>query len=112
MTCEGISTEPGGLCAECFQSIRPLSPSHCRCCALPFSAPGTSSHLCAQCLRRLPSYHRAWAAFEYGGVVPHILHAAKFSRELAGLELLAQSSLSLLTGILQEFPLDGMVPVP
>lgn len=79
---------------------------------MPFSGSELSPHLCAQCLRRPPAYQRAQAAFEYVGVVPKILHAAKFRRELAGLAALAQASVELIKGILQEFPVDGMVPVP
>jgi len=108
--CRAPVSEPGNLCAACWQGVGFLDGPACVCCGVPFDldpGPGTR---CAACYADPPSFDRARAVMRYDaasrGPILALKHADRldlvpgFARWLdrAGRELLDEA--------------DFIVPVP
>ncbi len=60
-------TEPGALCAACWQAVSFIVPPQCARCGVPFDEELGPDALCADCLVRPPRFRRARAAMVYDG---------------------------------------------
>jgi ComF family protein len=65
MACRALVSDPGALCAECWQSIQFLEGPGCDCCGLPFEIDPGAGTLCASCHARPPAYDKASAVMRY-----------------------------------------------
>jgi ComF family protein len=63
-------------------------------------------------LTRPPHFSKVTAVFEFDGTAASLLHAAKFGRRTAALELLTQAGQELFERTLQRFSPDWLLPVP
>ncbi len=96
-------------CTTCLADLQPLPEGRCSRCALPFVAGCGSSHLCADCLRKVPPYQRVIAAGLYAGSLKQALQRFKYEGAVDLDGLLADLLVSALP------PLNGeeiLVPVP
>ena len=86
--CEGEVTAGNRCCPGCLDEIRSHASLSgcCPTCAGPTPDP---RHPCGHCQQRRPAFERAFAAWQYCYPLDHLLHAAKFRRNLAALALLA-----------------------
>jgi ComF family protein len=112
LICREEIDRQGSLCAECWKSLRFISPPLCVCCGAPFelAAEAAGAGLCFACDRRRPAFARARAALVYDDAARGIVLAVKYGDRLhavpaaagwmvrAGAELLAET--------------DVLVPVP
>jgi len=74
-----VSAPESPFCALCSSAITPLPPGRCSRCALPFIATSSSSHLCADCCRKLPAFSAVYAAGLYAGALKRALQRFKYS---------------------------------
>ncbi len=64
----------GPFCAICAAEVLEIPEAHCRRC----SEPGRFIGACRACLRRPPSFRRAWAPWEFDGAVTRAIRRFKF----------------------------------
>src|SRR5882672_5751948 len=100
--CRGAAR--GLLCAQCAAELPRLARPLCPRCAL--ESPGGA--VCGRCLSESPAYDATHAALAYDFPADAMVHALKFSGELALAPLLA----SLLADKLRGDHVDHVVPVP
>jgi len=69
--CDAPTREARILCAVCEGSLVPGAGASCPGCGLVYLTPpaGGAGHRCGACLRTPPPFHRATAAFAYGGAL-------------------------------------------
>ena len=67
------------FCTLCSSTITPLPSGRCSRCALPFKATSSSSHYCADCSRRPPSFSAVFAAGLYSGPLQLALQRFKYA---------------------------------
>jgi ComF family protein len=65
IACRTQVSEPGALCATCWQAIQFLDGPMCDCCGLPFEFDPGGETLCAGCHAKPPSYDKARAVMRY-----------------------------------------------
>jgi ComF family protein len=65
IACREEVSEPGSLCAACWQAIGFLDGPACACCGLPFELDPGGETLCAGCLAAPPAFDKARAAMRY-----------------------------------------------
>ena len=63
--CNEIVTEPGSLCAACWQDFAFIAAPHCARCGIPFVEDHGAETHCADCLKRPPRFRRARATLVY-----------------------------------------------
>lgn len=74
------------VCTGCDADL-----SHCRAPACPICAlPTPGGQVCGSCLQRPPAFDRTLAAFSYRFPLDRLLHAFKYSGNLALIEVLAK----------------------
>lgn len=93
------------LCAGCNADLPRHSTPACPICALP----ALDGKVCGICLRHLPAFDRTFAAFSYGFPIDRLLHAFKYSGDLALIEVLAEPLAHLVAA--QPKP-DLLLPMP
>ena len=77
------------ICAECRESIHPITSPHCSICGIPFVGAGTD-HPCGDCLKKKPAFATARSAVTYDGKARELVHSFKYhnctqlQRSLAG----------------------------
>ena len=82
----GAGTSNRLLCAGCDADLAHCLAPSCPVCALP--TPG--GQVCGACLRHPPAFDRTLAAFSYHFPLDRLLHAFKYSGNLALIEVLAK----------------------
>jgi ComF family protein len=82
----GASTLNRLLCAGCDADLPHYGAPACPACALP----AQGGNLCGACLRHPPAFDRTLAAFSYRFPIDRLLHAFKYSGNLALIEVLAK----------------------
>jgi ComF family protein len=65
ISCREQVSEPGSLCATCWQDVAFLDGPACSCCGLPFDLDPGGDTLCASCLAKPPSFDKARAVMRY-----------------------------------------------
>jgi ComF family protein len=65
MACRRQVSDPGALCAKCWQAIQFLDGPMCDCCGLPFEIDPGGQTLCAACHASPPSFDKARAVMRY-----------------------------------------------
>ena len=97
------------FCNLCSDEICFLPSGRCSCCAVPFNATSSSSHLCTDCLKQRPLFSSVFAAGVYSGSLKLALQKFKY----AGAVNLDRPLAKLL---LAQIPVDTrhdlIVPVP
>ena len=93
------------LCARCDSALPRLHGALCPQCALPLPA----AAVCGACQRRPPSFQQTFAALEYVFPVDSMIHAFKYSGNLALAPLLAGHLVDALHAHRRP---DVVVPVP
>ena len=110
--CETTIGESPGLCEDCQNSLKPLNPSHCQICAVPFGSEGLSAHPCSECILNPPSFQKVWAGYHYEGAVIPLIHRIKFGKQVDGLKILSQRLAEKFHEACLEFQPDLVIPVP
>lgn len=82
----GAGTSNRLLCAGCDADLSHHQAPACPICALP----ALGSQVCGACLQHPPAFDRTLAAFSYRFPVDRLLHAFKYSGNLALVEILAK----------------------
>ena len=82
----GASSSNQLLCPKCDADLPHYLAPACPVCALPTP----SGEICGVCLQRPPAFDRTLAAFSYLFPVDRLLHAFKYSGNLALVETLAK----------------------
>jgi ComF family protein len=82
----GASTSNRLLCTDCDADLPHYRAPACPICALPTA----SGQVCGACLQRHPAFDRTLAAFSYHFPVDRLLHAFKYSGDLALADVLAK----------------------
>lgn len=100
---------PAPFCPHCTATITPLPAGRCSCCALPFIAGFSSSHLCADCIRQLPPFSTVHAAGLYAGALKQALQRFKYA---GGVDLDRPLARLLETQIPAASSVEVIVPVP
>lgn len=100
---------PDDFCDTCLTGFNPLPKAHCPCCALPFVATESSSHLCGRCLTALPSYTKVYAYGLYDATLRQAVHQFKFNHKV-GLDRSLGSLLEQSIG--SDLEIDLVLPVP
>lgn len=101
----GAGTPNRLLCAACDADLSHYRAPACPVCALP--TPG--GQVCGACLQHPPAFDRTLAAFSYHFPVDRLLHAFKYSGNLALTEILAESLAQLAAGHPKP---DLLMPMP
>lgn len=107
--CDANLNQPGGLCAKCLQSLRPLG-HQCHRCALPL--PALASSVCGHCQNDSTRPDYAWAGFDFNTNLRGMVHALKFHHKLVLAPLLGQQ---LAQRAPDHFPgsgFDALIPAP
>ncbi len=83
------NTDPGiaAACPTCRPTIYRLDGPCCPQCSSPrFDFPGRPAAnpdtLCEACLERKPAFHKAWACFEYEGIISEAIQSIKYAQQL------------------------------
>jgi ComF family protein len=101
----GASTLNRLLCTGCDADLSHYRVPACPICALP--TPG--DQVCGACLQHPPAFDRTLAAFSYHFPINRLLHAFKYSGNLALIEILAKP----LAQLAAEHPNpDLLLPMP
>ena len=82
----GAGTSNRRLCAGCDADLSHHRAPACPICALP----ALDGQVCGACLHRPPAFDRTLAAFSYRFPLDRLLHAFKYSGNLALAEILAE----------------------
>ncbi len=70
------------FCADCLAQICSLPTGRCSCCALPFAATESSTHLCARCIKQPPVFQAVYALGLYQGALRTAIHQFKFNHRV------------------------------
>ncbi|GAM09219.1 competence protein F [Geobacter sp. OR-1] len=100
------------VCPECIASSKPLQSPICPCCGIPFATDEGIDHLCGSCIEKHPPFDAARGAFVYEGAVRDLIHRLKYDRKIQCRRPLALLLLELLSGAVEEFSPEMLVPVP
>ncbi|MHB8842981.1 MAG: double zinc ribbon domain-containing protein [Candidatus Aquicultor sp.] len=97
-----------GLCPACEKDIKWLFDPYCPRCGRPFPK-GSTSHLCADCLREKTSFDWGRAAALYQGVLAEAIQRFKYQGEVN----LARPLSWFWNKInLENIPFEAIIPVP
>ncbi len=102
--CGGAAAELP-LCNECFTAL-PWNQSACPRCALPQNHDGE----CAHCLRRAPTFDRAWCAFRLEAPIQQSIHGLKYQARFLQARMLG-SLLAQQLAQREQLP-ELLIPVP
>lgn len=101
----GASSHTGVLCAGCQADLPRLDARRCPQCALPTPA----GEICGACLRQPPAFSHSESVFRYGHPLDSLIHALKYSGQLAVARYLAEH----LAQRLKDLPRpDILLPMP
>ncbi|MDX1975350.1 MAG: ComF family protein [Rickettsiales bacterium] len=65
LNCRALVPSHGTLCLTCWNNVTFITDPMCDACGLPFEFDVGPGSLCGECLRELPPYAKARAAFRY-----------------------------------------------
>jgi ComF family protein len=68
LACDALVSEPGALCAACWDGAAFVSAPFCQACGVPFACDHGPDALCGACVRARPVFERARAVFLYNDV--------------------------------------------
>ncbi len=108
LSCQEPMLPPGGLCPDCWPSVRFLAAPLCQCCGIPLEQPEQDP--CADCQVRRPAIRRARSALIYDDGSRDLLLRLKHADALSGVPVLARWMVRAGSEILPEA--DWLVPVP
>jgi len=103
------SENASDFCDLCNDEIILLPSGRCCCCALPFKATLSSSHLCADCLKQQPEFRSVFAAGLYAGALKLALQRFKYA---GAVNLDRPLAKLLLAQIPENAQYEVVVPVP
>lgn len=106
---EGTSSS---LCPACLAGFLPLESSHCPRCALPYSLPSGSNHLCEACLRREPPFVYTRCLGLYDVSLRDAIQRFKFNGAVHLDRPLARLLASKIQDVYSSFRPDLLVAVP
>ncbi len=95
------------LCAGCRESLQP-NQVFCQRCSLPLAEPAVA---CGRCLRRAPSFDRAWSPWCYASPLDLVVLKLKFGSNLAAARVLGELWREQLP-LRPSFVPDALIPVP
>ncbi len=108
--CNALVSEPGALCATCWESISFIDSPLCACCGVPFDIDPGPQALCGGCIREPPPFRRARAVFRYDEHGKHLVlrfkHGDRLDMAPTFGRWLARAGADMLAGA------DVVVPVP
>lgn len=87
--CQGPGIDGRDLCGGCLGDL-PVNDRPCRRCAIPLPPGADHDALCGRCQRTPPAYHAAFAPFQYGPPLDHLLQELKFHGKLQFARLLGE----------------------
>jgi ComF family protein len=101
-----------GWCPACLDGLCWIQSPLCPCCGRPYpNSPGSSDHLCGECLEDTFDFDTARSAAQYVGIVRQRIHQLKFGSRLYWVPPLVD--LLVYAGNHQDMPaVDLLVPVP
>ena len=77
------------FCASCNNKIKFISGSICSVCGTTFPDSPAESHLCGECLEKIPYFSFARAVFSYEEIILNAIHQFKYKRNMSIGETLA-----------------------
>lgn len=77
LSCDALVSEPGALCADCWDGAAFVSAPFCAACGVPFEFDHGSDALCGACIRARPVFERARAVFLYNDVSRNLVTGLK-----------------------------------
>lgn len=101
----GTSSSNQLLCAGCEADLPHYRTPACPVCALPTP----DGQVCGTCLQHPPAFDQTLAAFSYHFPIDRLLHALKYSGNLALVELLAKPLAQLASAHPRP---DWLIPMP
>lgn len=84
LACDALVSEPGALCASCWEDASFIAAPFCRACGLPFEFDQGPEALCGACIRESPAFDRARAVFVYNDVSRDLVTGLKHRDRLHG----------------------------
>jgi ComF family protein len=110
LACNAVVAAPGSLCAACFARVTFIAPPHCERCGTPFEGAVIDDLVCGACLREMPTFSRARAAFVYAedsrALVLKLKHGDRTDAAVHLARWLQRAGAELLSAC------DVIVPVP
>lgn len=77
LSCDALVSEPGALCADCWDGAAFVSAPFCAACGVPFEFDHGPDALCGACVRARPLFERARAVFLYNDVSRNLVTGLK-----------------------------------
>lgn len=108
--CQGPGIGERDLCGSCLGDL-PINDRPCRRCAIPLPPGADHDSLCGRCQRTPPAYHAAFAPFQYGPPLDHLLQGLKFHGKLQFARLLGELMAEHLAQRTDPLP-ELIIPVP
>ncbi len=84
LACDELVSEPGALCASCWEGASFIAAPFCKSCGLPFEFDQGPEALCGACIRERPAFERARAVFIYNDVSRDLVTGLKHRDRLHG----------------------------
>ena len=84
LACDALVSEPGALCASCWDGASFIAAPFCKACGLPFEFDQGPDALCGACIRARPAFERARAVFTYNDVSRDLVTGLKHRDRLHG----------------------------
>lgn len=77
LSCDALVSEPGALCADCWEGAAFVSAPFCNACGVPFEFDHGPEALCGACVRARPVFEKARAVFLYNDVSRNLVTGLK-----------------------------------
>ncbi len=84
LACDALVSEPGALCAACWDGAEFIAAPFCAACGVPFEFDQGTDALCGACIRERPAFERARAVFVYNDVSRDLVTGLKHRDRLHG----------------------------
>ncbi|MBO6783951.1 MAG: ComF family protein [Alphaproteobacteria bacterium] len=84
LACDALVSEPGALCASCWEGAKFIAAPFCAACGVPFEFDQGPDALCGACARERPGFGRARAVFVYNDVSRDLVTGLKHRDRLHG----------------------------
>ncbi len=84
LSCQAPVTEPGHLCAPCWNAIDFLDGASCATCGIPFETPELDGAVCGACTREPPAYTSARSVMRYDDRARGLILGFKHADRLEG----------------------------
>lgn len=112
--CGRPAGEGGHICVECLERLSLHRNPSCTLCGAESSLPEGPDFVCSDCLRRRPTFERAFVVARYDGALRDLIQAFKYRRGLWLLEDLTRFLVAAYLARISPLGLrfDAVVPVP